>query len=181
MLTLEEYLEFEEHSAVRHEYVGGVLHAQAGTSERHSRIALNIAAHFLSAAGDGPCRVVASDVKLQIEADIVYYPDVMVVCDPADTDSHIKTAPSVVVEVLSPSTAGADQREKLMAYRRVPSLQTYLIVAQNEPRVIRNWRNPQGAWWQEELVGEGSILFGCPETELQLGQIYRGITFDSET
>jgi dihydrodipicolinate reductase len=64
LLTLDEYLEIEMESSQRHEFVGGVLHAFAGASEAHNRIALNVAAFFLQVAGDGPCRVFIGDMKL---------------------------------------------------------------------------------------------------------------------
>ena len=179
MLTIAEYLDLEERSSVRHEFVGGQRIAQARTSERHNRIAINIVNRLAAVLEDDPCRVLMSDVKLRVGDDVVYYPDVMLVCDPHDTDPYIKTRPCLIVEVLSPSTETIDRREKLMAYRRIETLETYLLVHQDEPRVVRNFRDSHGAWWQEELDGEARILLPCPQTELQFPQIYRGVTFDS--
>src|SRR5438876_3042128 len=91
----------EEARSAKHEYVAGQVYALAGASERHNRIAMNIAAHLWTAARDGPCRVYGSDMRLRIDDDAVYYPDVQVICDPTDTQQMSTTSPCVVVEMLS--------------------------------------------------------------------------------
>ena len=179
-LTLEEYLELEELASVRHEYVGGELIAQAGASRRHNVIATNLNYYLSAAIDDGACQVFQSDMKLRVADDVMYYPDVMVVCDPADTDQQFVVRPCLVIEILSPTTATTDQREKLMNYRRIPSLESYLIISQDARHVVRHWHDSKDAWWREELVGEGSMRLTCPDTELQFGQIYRRIDFTSE-
>jgi Uma2 family endonuclease len=178
-MTIDEYLAFEETSGVRHEFVGGDLYAQAGASDAHNRIALNIASRLLGAAGDGPCRVYMSDMKLAIADESVYYPDVMVTCDPNDTDAYVKNNPCLVIEVLSPSTASIDRREKLLAYRRIPALKAYVILFQDEVRAIRHWRDDEGAWWQAEVANEGRVPLPCPRLDLTLAEIYRGIDVTS--
>ena len=179
-LTLEEYLELEELASVRHEYVGGELIAQAGASRRHNVIATNLNYYLSAAIDDGACQVFQSDMKLRVADDVMYYPDVMVVCDPTDTDQQFAMRPCLVIEILSPTTATTDQREKLMNYRRIPSLDAYLIVSQDERHVVWHWRDAQGAWWREDHIGEGSLRLTCPATELQLGHVYRGIDFTAE-
>jgi Uma2 family endonuclease len=113
-------------------------------------------------------------MRVRIGDDVVYYPDVQVVCDPADTEQMYTTSPCVVVEVLSPSTASIDLREKVLAYRRIESLQAYVIVYRDERRVMRHYRDG-GTWWDAELSGEGIVPFPCPELELTLAEIYRGL------
>ena len=178
MLTVEEYLEMEETATVRHEYVGGMVYAMVGATKRHNRIVLNIATRLLSAARGGPCRVYSSDVKLRVE-DVIYYPDVMVACGPEgeDEDPLIEEAPCLVVEVASPSTESIDWREKMLAYRKIPTLQAYLIVAQDDQRVERYWRAENGEWRQGEAVGERSrVPISCPGPfELTLAEIYEGL------
>ncbi len=174
-LSVEEYLRLEEASSVRHEYVGGELYALAGASDRHNRIAMNLAAHLWMAARGGPCRVYGSDMKLRVADDAVYYPDIQVVCDPEDTEEWYKSRPCLVVEVLSPSTEAIDRREKLLAYRRLPSLKAYVVVYRDECRVARHWRDEQGVWWQAEVEGEGRVPFPCPALELSLADIYEGL------
>jgi Uma2 family endonuclease len=173
--TIEDYLTLEEASSTKHEYVGGQLYALAEASDRHNRIAMSIAARLWTAAGDGPCRVYGSDMRMRIANDAVYYPDIQVVCDPADTEELYKTSPCVVVEVLSPSTESIDLREKLLAYRRLESLRAYVIVYRDELRVLRHYRDDAGAWSDLEVVGEGRVCFPCPELDLTLAEIYRGL------
>jgi Uma2 family endonuclease len=80
-----------------------------------------------------------------------------------------------VVEVLSPSTQSIDLREKLMAYRRLESLRAYLIVYRDERRVIRHYRAENDAWFDAFHGGEGKVPFPCPDLELTLAEIYRGV------
>ena len=165
----------EETATVRHEYVGGTIHAMVGATKRHNQIGLNIASRLLGAARGGPCRVYASDVKLRAAEDTVYYPDVMVACEPED-DPLVENYPCLVVEVALPSTESIDRREKMLAYRKIPTLRAYLIVAQDERRVERHWRDESGEWLQGEAVGEeGFVPVPCPETKLTLAEIYEGL------
>jgi Uma2 family endonuclease len=136
---------------------------------------MNIAARLWGAAGDGPCHVYGSDMRLRIGNDAVYYPDVQVVCDPGDAEEMYKIAPCVVVEVLSPSTQPIDRREKLLAYRRIESLQAYIIVYRDEMRVMRHYRDEKGAWFDAQVSGEGNVPFPRPELVLTLAEIYRGL------
>jgi Uma2 family endonuclease len=178
LLSATEYLAFEETSSVRHEYVAGVLYAQAGASRRHNRIALNIASGLLAASPDS-CRVSISDVKLRIddgEATLFYYPDVMVACDSEPDNPLIEIAPCLLVEVLSPTTEMVDRREKLMNYHKIISLRSYLIVFQDQPRVIHHYRDEAGVWWQAEVTGDGVIPLSWPQFTLRLADIYTGIS-----
>jgi Uma2 family endonuclease len=179
-LTVEDYLELEELSLERHEFIGGELFTRAAASERHNRIALNIASHLATAAEDDACRVLVADMKLQVAEDVIYYPDIMVVGDHDDTHPTVNTRPWLIVEIVSPATEATDQREKVLSYCRLPSLGVYLIVAQDTRHVVRHWRDGKGAWWREALVGEGSMRLTRPPTELQFGQIYKGIDFTAE-
>ena len=175
-LTVDEYLEMEEASPTKHEYVAGQIFSLAGASERHNRIAMNVAAQLWAAAGDGPCRVYGSDMRLRIGDDVVYYPDVQVVCDPADTEQRYTSSPCVVVEVLSPSTSSIDLREKLMAYRRIERLRAYVIVFQDERRVLRHYRAEDDAWFDAlHFADDSRVPFPCPEVDLSLADIYRGV------
>lgn len=176
LLTVEEYLEMEETATVRHEYVGGMVYAMVGATKRHNRIALNIASRLLAAGRGGPCRVYSSDVKLRVE-DVFYYPDVMVACGPEDEeeDPSIEEAPCLVVEVASPSTESIDHREKMLAYRKIPTLQAYLIVAQNERRGERYWRGEDGEWHQGEVVGENGVVPIPGPFRLTLDEVYEGL------
>jgi Uma2 family endonuclease len=112
----------EEASPTKHEYVAGQVYALTGSTARHNRIAGNIFAQLWNAAGDGPCRVYSSDMRLRIGENAAYYPDLQVVRDPAETEQLYTSSPCLVVEVLSPSTQSIDLREKLMVYQSIKSL-----------------------------------------------------------
>lgn len=131
-MTVEDYLKFEECATVRHEYVRGQLFAMSGATEAHNVISGNlyVALHnFLRGSG---CRVFQNDMKVRVEAaDSFYYPDIMVTCEPFDAKSVFKESPSLIVEVLSPSTKYIDRREKLVAYRQLSNLRQYILVDQN--------------------------------------------------
>lgn len=177
-LSVEDYLAIEETSSVRHEYVAGRMHALAGATKHHNTIAGNLFARLRSAAGDGACRVYMSDVKLRAAEDVFYYPDVMVACGPEGDDPLVEEAPCLLVEVVSPSTAVIDRREKLTIYKRIPTLRGYLIVDQEMRRVERHFRDDEGVWWDADLVGEGRLAVPCPEVELSMDEVYAGVSFD---
>ena len=165
----------EEASPAKHEYVAGQFHALMGATARHNLIASNILAQLWTAARDEACRVYGSDMRLRIGDDAVYYPDIQVVCDPADAEQMYTTSPCIVVEVLSPSTESIDLREKLMAYRRLESLRAYVIVYPDTRRVIRHYRAENDAWFDAHHAGEASVPFQCPEVALTLAQIYEDV------
>jgi Uma2 family endonuclease len=174
-LSVEEYLAREEAAAVRHEYVAGTLHALAGGSARHNRIAFGIARRLAAAAEGGPCRVYIADMKLRAGPDAVYYPDVMVVREAHEPTALVLDSPCLIVEVASPSTEAIDRREKLAAYTRIPSLHAYLVVGQDARHVVRHWRTAEGPWASEELAGTGAVNLPCPESSLTLDQLYADV------
>jgi Uma2 family endonuclease len=175
-LTVDEFLDMEEASPTKHEYVVGQVYALAGATERHNRIAGNIFGHLWTAAGDGPCRVYGSDMRVRIGDDAVYYPDVQVVCDPADTEQMYTSSPCLIVEVLSPSTKSIDLREKLILYRGIKSLRAYVIVFRDEMRAIRHYRAEKDAWFDALHGPDGAVPFPCPELTLAVTEIYRGVS-----
>lgn len=180
LMTPEEYLAFEERSTRKHEYVAGVVYAMSGTTRRHGKIIGNIYRR-LWAVADGSCEVFFNDLKVRVDATTYYYPDVGVACGPEDDDADIIADPCLVVEVTSPSTRATDHREKLVAYRNVPTLSAYLIVAHTERRVERHWRDAAGAWQHESVTPEsgGRVAVPCPVAVLTLDEIYAGVSLRS--
>lgn len=174
LLTIEGYLKLEETATVRHEYVGGEIFAMVGATKRHNRIIVNISSRLLSVARGGACRVYSESVKLRVSDDVIYYPNVMVACGPEDEDPLVEHTPCLIVEVTSPSTESIDRREKMLNYRKIPSLQAYLIVDQNRRWIERHWRDESGEWRQGGL-DEGSIPVPCPETSLPLDEAYENL------
>lgn len=176
-ISEQEYLEFEKNSSVRHELVDGQVLAMAGSSKRHNTIAGNIFAHCHAALRASPCRVYSSDIKVRINhRKNYYYPDLVVGCDEADNHDYYLEQPCLIVEVLSDSTEKRDRTEKLLSYINIPSLQAYLLVAQDRPEVDLVFRAGDGTWnvaWFEGL--EVAFFLPCIQTELSLAEIYAGV------
>jgi Uma2 family endonuclease len=179
LMTLDEYLAFEERSAVKHEYVAGEVYALSGVTTRHNLITLNIAMHLRAAARARGCSVFATDVKLRV-ADRIYYPDVMLVCGHAAAAELIIEAPSLIVEVTSPGTRATDRREKLEAYRRIPSIDAYLIVDQRRRHVLAYHRDGAG-WSRQELQAGDVVTLPALAARLALDDIYEGVTLPPMT
>lgn len=176
LLTIDEFLAFARESSVRHEYVGGQAHAMTGGTRRHNRIGLNVATRLLSAARGGPCRVYVSDVMVRAPGDVVYFPDVVVACGPPGSDPHVEEAPCVVVEVLSPSTASVDRREKALVDKTIPGLRAYVVVHQDMRRIERHWLDADGSGYHADAAFEGAIVpIPCPAVTLTLDEIYDGV------
>jgi Uma2 family endonuclease len=174
-LTVEEYLQLEESATVRHEYVGGEIFAMVGATKRQNRIVGNIFARLWGVARGGDCRVYSEGVKLRVAEDVIYYPDVMVACGPEGEDPLVEDDPCLVVEVVSPRTETTDRREKLAAYKRMPGLRAYLIVAQDRTWVEHHLRGEDNVWHRGDLVDDGRFSVPCPDTTLTLAEIYEGL------
>ncbi|MDS4031828.1 MAG: Uma2 family endonuclease [Candidatus Contendobacter sp.] len=176
-LSVEDYLAFEERSEIKHEYINGEIYAMAGASARHNQIAGNLFARLLAHLRGSPCQVFFADVKLHLKelgADIFYYPDLMVCCDPNDRDPYYRTRPCLIVEVLSSGTARTDQREKLFAYARLDSLQGYLLLEQDRIGAILHWREG-GDWRRVEFNDpQTELTLPCAGLTIRLAELYEG-------
>jgi len=175
-MTVDEYMEFEEKSPVRHEYVNGAIYAMNGVSVAHARIARELVVAVIGHLRGGPCELFSTDLKLQIRSDtddVIYYPDMMIACQRDDWGPNYVRNPKLVAEILSPSTQHIDRREKAMTYRRIASLEEYVLLAQDDHRVVvqrraENWR-PQVYSGPQATVDFRSIGLSVP-----LAQIYEG-------
>jgi Uma2 family endonuclease len=136
-IHLFDYLDFDDASPSRHEYVAGRVYAMVGGTMRHHRIAGNVFRILAERLDGTPCQVFMEGMKLHVQAaDSVYYPDVFVHCGSGVAgDAKVAHDAALVVEVLSESTAEVYRREKLAAYDKLPGLRAYWIVSQHEQRV----------------------------------------------
>lgn len=163
LMSPEQYLEFEESSPVRHEFVDGEIFAMSGVTLRHNIIVDNLHPLIREHLKRTPCRSFTTGVKVKVEeTNSFYYPDIMVSCTPADTASYYLESPLFIVEVTSPSTAAIDRREKRNAYQQLKSLKEYVIVHQAQRRVelFRKMANGKFAA-AEQLIGEGIFTVEC--------------------
>lgn len=174
--SLEDYLAFEQASDVKHELVAGQIFAMVGARDAHNTIALNIASRLRNHLRGGRCRVFISDMKLRVElADAFYYPDVFVTCDPRDTEPYYKRYPSLVVEVLSPTTEAVDRREKLRNYRMLETLQEYVLASLDERRLEIFRREPTGDWSLDTLTENDPIDLASVGLTLSMAEVYEDV------
>src|ERR1044072_7634205 len=177
-LSEAEYLENEKASAVRHEYLAGLVYAMAGASATHNLIALNLASRLRAHLRGGPCRAFISDMKVKIETiETFYYPDVLVTCNPDDNEEYFKTQPVLIIEVTSPTTAGIDRREKLMAYQKIATLREYVLVAQDEIKVEVYRRDKNGRWWEETLGQDDAVELESVNMNITVKEAYEDVIF----
>lgn len=176
LLTLDEYMEFEEQSSFRHEYVNGIVHAMSGPSIAHVRITgelfFAVKAHLRGSA----CEPFVPDAKLLIRSEtdeLVYYPDLVVACNREEWGTNYVCNPKLVVEILSPSTKHIDRREKAMSYRRVDSIEEYVLLEQDEHKVIVHRRAEN--WKPHTYTGPQAVAeFRCIDLSVPLDRIYGG-------
>jgi Uma2 family endonuclease len=176
-LSPAQYLEWEMKSSVKHEYVDGEVYAMSGASRRHNLIVGNLLRRALNAAAEhGGCQVFGSGMRVQVEArNSYYYPDVSACCDRNDRDELYVTSPCFIIEVLSPSTASIDRREKRASYATLTSLLEYIIVDQDRMRVELYRRESHG--WGGYILNQPDdfVELSCSGLRLTLSQIYEGI------
>lgn len=174
-LSVQDYLAGEDGGEVRHEYIDGQVYAMTGASDRHGLITLNIATCLRPRLRGTPCQLFANDMKVRLnisQQDIFYYPDLLLSCDPTDRETYYRSKPCLLVEVLSDSTTRLDRREKLFAYQTIPSLEEYLLVAQDR-REVQIFR--RGGEWGSETCQAGQIRLNCLGFDLPLDLIYEDV------
>ncbi len=174
-MTYAEYLAFEEASETKHEYVNGEVYAMAGGSPEHARLASKLGHLVRVALGERPCETYSADLRIRVEATKrSAYPDLSVVCGALETsplDADAVTNPTVLIEVLSPSTETTDRIEKWAHYRRIPSLRAYVLVSQSEQRIEAYRRD--GTRWIYEEAGPGETLrIGGIEVDVAVDALY---------
>jgi Uma2 family endonuclease len=163
-MTVNEYLEFEKRAEVRHECVDGELREMLDEKIRHNRIVGKILRLLSGRAETRGCDVFALSIKLQTGPTSFRYPNVIVTCE-SSTDEYV---------VFDPCALFSDASTKLEEYLKLPSLQRYVMLRQNEPSAIVYKRGPDG-WQVEFLEADGEISIPCLETTLKLEQVYAGL------
>ncbi len=173
-LSEAEYLASEDFAPRKREYVAGEAYAMAGASARHNRISGNVYTRLDAATRGTSCEVFIADMKVKVEAwRAFYYPDVMLVCPQHDDHPLYRTGPCIIVEVLSPSTASIDEREKWLHYRDIPTLRYYLLI-DSEARHARIRSREGDGWLEQTLDAEDIVSLTCDpiSTSLCLDDIY---------
>ncbi|HEY3234774.1 MAG TPA: Uma2 family endonuclease [Polyangiaceae bacterium] len=177
-ITFEEYCQIEADSPVKHEYLDGQAWAMAGGSREHAALCANVLGILTAQLRGGRCQAHTSDLRIRIRATgLTTYPDVSVICghaeiDPDDRLGHTVVNPTLLVEVLSPSTADYDRGEKLEQYQRIESLREVVLVDQTE-RSIEVWRRADTGDWASTQYGEGAATLASISATLALEDVYR--------
>jgi len=171
-----EYIALEEASSTKHEYFDGQIFAMAGGSPEHAALIASATFQLASQTRGGRCRVHASELRIRVEAsDLATYPDVAVVCGPWLRDPENPRTilnPTVLVEVLSPSTEAYDRGEKLLRYKQISSLRAMALVAYDR-REVEVWRRPdQAAPWTRALHGPGQVASLTEALALEVDSLY---------
>jgi Uma2 family endonuclease len=161
-LTLEEFLAWERSQPARYEFDGVQPVAMTGGSRTHSRVATRLAAALVNRV-QPPCEAHASDLKV-VTTGRIRYPDASVVCVPSDEDSDL-IEPTVVCEVLSPSTALTDRRVKALEYAAVPRILVYILLEQDQPEITVMRRS---AGWEPEVLTGLAATLELPEISVSV-------------
>ncbi|HEV7404108.1 MAG TPA: Uma2 family endonuclease [Chthoniobacteraceae bacterium] len=184
--SLEEYLALEAESSFRHEYVDGIMYAMAGATDEHHTISFNLNTMLGLRLRGHRCRGCNAEMKLKVISPvsgkaIFYYPDAMISCDPTDrgvADGHaFRERPSVIMEILSPTTRRKDEYEKRTAYLSLATLEAYVRFEQERAEAVIDRR--VGDIWQVEQVQGVDAAIRLPEIgiELPLAELYEGVVF----
>lgn len=178
LLTYAEYLELERTTMRRHEFLDGRAWMMAGGTPRHSRVKVNLVVWAGSALGDGPCLPYDSDMKVRVpETGLATYPDLSIVCGPIVRDAEDRNAlvnPTVVAEVLSPSTEAWDRGEKFHHLRKLPTLRHVLFIDPDRERVDHYRRDGQ-AWMLLTVAADGELALDAVGLVLPAAALFRNL------
>lgn len=181
-VTLQDYFAQDEHSDNKLEYYAGTIVAQAGASARHNLIVANLIGHMYEPARRSGCRIFPGDMRVQaIDQQVYTYPDLSVVCGPpqyTDPTEMTLVNPTVILEILSPTTEARDRKEKFVYYRTIATLKEYILIAQNTPYVQRYTRQTAHFWYvhlTDDLADH--VELEALGLRLPMQAIYEGIAF----
>jgi Uma2 family endonuclease len=178
-ITLAEYFDFESKSTTRHEYQDGLIVEMAYASDNHELIVANLMRELGVCLKDSDCLIYPSNRMLYVKnCNKTFYPDVSIYCGQRETYQYSKNMtallnPSVLIEVLSPSTERDDKDKKWRCYKRIPSLKQYILIAQDEIFVrILNRTSDDNKWLQSEFDLENEVI-KVGDCEISLKEIFR--------
>lgn len=183
-LSTEEYLEIERRSEFKSEFWDGEMFAMAGASEAHNLVVLNIGAELRNQLKKRPCKAYLNDMRVRIPRSPSYkYPDVVIICGQPqfeDTQQDTLLNPTVIIEVLSPSTEAYDRGTKFKEYRKIESLQEYVLISQDKVWIERYVRQEDSPFWMFSDAGEpdASIELSSVACALSLAEVYDKVEFE---
>jgi Uma2 family endonuclease len=171
-----EYEELEEHSPIKHEFLGGRIYAMAGRVPEHAALSMTVGAVLTNAVQGSRCRAFSSDLMVRVSpTGLSTYPDVSVVCGPRELDPESKHAvnnPALLVEVTSRSSEEYDRGEKFEHYKQMPSLREYVLVSHHEPSIEVRRREADGRWTTHVARAGERIELATVACTLDVSAIY---------
>lgn len=172
-----DFLVWEAAQPDKHEYLAGDVFAMGGARREHVLVSGNAFSALKQRLRGGPCQAYIADMKLRVDAvDAFFYPDVMVSCHPDDRKAEQYLAhPSLIIEVLSESTAAFDRGAKFVAYRSLESLKEYLIVDIDCKRVECFRRTPDNEWLLHDYVGEANCELSSLNISVPLAEFFEDL------
>jgi Uma2 family endonuclease len=175
-MSLEQFLAWEDDQADRHEFHGGEVFAMVGARRSHGCVVGNLLRHLGNLLSGSPCRAFSESMKVQIGQDTVLCPDVFVTCDKADlaTDQVFLT-PKLIIEVLSPSTQSYDRSQKFALYRRLPSLQEYVLIDPETRRVEAFRKGADGLWDLHDMSESLAMEAPCIDASIPMVDLFDGV------
>jgi Uma2 family endonuclease len=182
-MTIEEYLAWELDQDIRYEYINGEVFAMTGGTIPHNDLALNLYRNLYPHLRPRGCRVNVSDVKVQVTPKSPYfYPDLIVSCHPDDLKARkFIQNPTLIVEVLSPSTSNKDREEKFRYYLTMPSLQEYILIDSEKIYVERYCRGEGRMWLYYPYTTGDIITLSSVEFELPIELLYENVGLEGES
>lgn len=174
----EEYLAGERQSPIKHEYRRGKISAMVGAKKSHIVIASNLVRLLGNHLLDNDCIVLTSDIKVRLEtANCYYYPDVAVTCDERDLSSNedFILDPSLIIEILSPTTAKFDRGGKFTDYQTAKTLQEYVLVTQSQMSIECFRKNEEGIWNYEIYTKGKKVNFASVDLSCEIESIYQKV------
>ncbi len=182
-LTPQEYLDWEPLQGIRYEYIDGGVYAMTGGTLPHSEIAVNLTTLLKNHLRGKGCRIFGSDAKIGItENGPFLYADISMSCDPRDrTAVKFARYPSLIAEVLSPSTEAYDRGGKFAQYRRLESFQEYVLLSSEDISVDIFRLNEKGKWELTPYIQGDEINFTSIDLRFPIEQLYEDITLTNET
>ena len=179
-MSLDQFIAWENAQDGRNEFHGGEVFAIVGGRRTHGRVVLNLATRLSLLLSGTPCQVFSESMKILIAQDTILYPDVFVTCDAQDLRTDmIFRAPSLVIEVLSPSTQAYDRSQKFALYRRIASLKEYLLVDPDSRRVEAFRRNEQDQWVLHDMSDGDTLEVASLAVSLPMAQVFEGVDVDA--
>lgn len=178
--TREEYLAYDDASSEKHQFYNGEIFAMSGGSFNHSRISTNAIFQLQASLSKTPCETMNSDMRVATPSGLNTYPDASVYCgDPELTDNnHTLLNPSLIIEVLSPSTRNYDQGDKFTHYRSIASLQDYLLVESQSVQISHYQRQGEHEWLLREYQSlEDTLCLGSLQIQMTVASFYERVKF----